>query len=193
MFDQWCDIQNTERKLRNSRLIQTFAFLVNTTNSGLTCAVWFSEKYYLCLLRALWMTAVALEHAQCQQTVAQSLSSPVTSAKHATCWKCANVWPVVRYSKHGKKVKKLPSYPNICLPCQHDQFRSYMRSMILRKILLVLAPGSLDDGSGPGARTVSADSCTVSFVAGYLCEACYLPKICKCLTSGAIFKTRKES
>ena len=40
-------------------------------------------------------------------------------AQHVTCWKCAAVWPVVQYSKHGKKVKKLRFFQT----CQLEPLR----------------------------------------------------------------------
>ena len=53
-----------DKKVKKLRLFQTFASLVNRTLSGRTCAVWILRKNYMCLLQALWMTAVALEHTQ---------------------------------------------------------------------------------------------------------------------------------
>ena len=64
LFDQWCDIQNTTRKLRNSVFSKHLPPLSTRPFPVAHAQYEFSEKHYMCLLRALWMTAVALEHAQ---------------------------------------------------------------------------------------------------------------------------------
>ena len=61
--------------------------------------------------------------------------------------------PKMRSCLTSGVIIKTPSFPNICLPCQHDPFQSHMRSMNSPKKFHVLAPGFLDDGSGPGTRT----------------------------------------
>ena len=64
LFDQWCHIQNVTRKFRNSVFSKHLPPL-STWPFPVTYAQYeFSKKHYICLLRALWMTVTALEHAQ---------------------------------------------------------------------------------------------------------------------------------
>ena len=63
------------------------------------------------------------------------------------------------------------SFPNICLPCQHNPFRSHMRSMNSPKNITCACSGLSGWRQWPwNTHSMSAGSCTVSFVAGYLCE-----------------------
>ena len=74
-------------------------------------------------------------------------------AQHVTCRKCAAVWRVVLYSKHGKKVKKLHLFQTSASLVNTTLSGRTCAVWIIRKTLHVLPPGSLDDGSGPGTRT----------------------------------------
>ena len=64
LFDQWCDTQNMARKLRNSSFSKHLPPLSTGPFPVAHAQYKFSENQYMCLLRALWMIAVALEHAQ---------------------------------------------------------------------------------------------------------------------------------
>ena len=64
LFDEWCYIQNTARKLRNSVFFKHLPPLSTRPFPVAHAQYELSEKHYMCFLRALWMTAVALEHAQ---------------------------------------------------------------------------------------------------------------------------------
>ena len=62
LFDQRCNIQNTAGKLRNSVFSKHLPPLSTRPFTVAHAQYVFSEKHYMCLLRALWMTAVALAY-----------------------------------------------------------------------------------------------------------------------------------
>ena len=85
LFDQWCDIQNPARKLRNSVFSKHLPPLSTQTFPVAHAQYEFSEKLYMCLLRALWMKAVALEHAQ-----------PVSRQLHSLIRRRLPLWRIQR-------------------------------------------------------------------------------------------------
>ena len=52
LFDQWCDIQNTARKLRNSVFSKHLSPLSTRPFPVAHAQYEFSEKHYMCLLRS---------------------------------------------------------------------------------------------------------------------------------------------
>ena len=93
LFDQWCDIQNTARKLRNSVFSKHLPSLSTRPFPVAHAQYEFSEKHFMCLLRALWRTAVALEYAQRVSRQLHSLIRhrlPLWRIQHMLCIESVN-------------------------------------------------------------------------------------------------------
>ena len=83
-------------------------------------------------------------------------------AQHVNCRKCAAVWPVVRYSKHGKKVKKLRLFQIFASLVNTTLSSRTFAVWILKKNIACACSGLCGWRQWPwNMHSVSADNCSL--------------------------------